>query len=620
MGVDAPELILPYQNDRKGFGATGMTDFSYQLQFKIDLSIVSLFIGVLSSLAFIIVAWLRAKRTPLLKCFLNIQILFFTQYAANLLIFYFEGWGNNWFFTAIDYLFYCFISPAFLVFVYIFTNNQTKVTPRKVFLLFSPEVLIYFLLLTDPLHHLFFITAELSRRVYGPFFWLHYLVVIVYLSAGIYHLLKYSVENYHYIKRQTHIFIAATFITIITTVIYIFRIGKYSFFIASCGLEITMVLFVWATYYRFFNITPLALRRIAENIEESIIVVDNHNEINNFNSHFAANFLPVIAVRKSDDIQVFLRELRTIIIADEKSDFILKEIRNPKREYITGELTVLQPEKKTYMVNIQPVFSKQDLIGRVISFNDISDYKNLLEEYNKKNIELNSLNQELIMMNHEVLTVNERLQEYASTVEELTVVKERNRLARDVHDTLGHTMTLVLTSLEVGQIYCEKDLEVTKKYLAEATRITREGITELRNSIRGLIPERINATNLSHALERLIADFRISGMKVDFSFTGSEDFLRSVHADAVYRICQEALTNSFRHGIVREISIFLEIGRELIEISIFDNGYNGKDFRPGYGLTGMKQRVEDLKGRITFGPDGEQRFVIHAEIPLNAPA
>lgn len=598
-----------------------LIDFSNHLHLDVDLNLLSALIGSLSSLSFIVIAWLRGKRTPLLHCFLVIQLLFFVQYINNLIILFSANWGNNWWYNAIDYLFYCFISPVFLLFVFIFTKNKNALDVRNICRLFIPTVIIYLLLLTDVFHHLFFKVADLYRRIYGPFFWLHYFVALIYLSVGIYRMFKYSLNNYHYIKKQTNIMVTAGLIIIITTIVYIFRLVSGALLIASCGLEITMMLLVWAYYYRFFNITPLALRRIVENMEESIIVVDNYNEINNFNNHFATDFLSWIKIRKTDHIEVFVRKLETVIIPGAESANILNAILSPVRDYVTGELTLNQPKRRTFMVSIHPIFNKPDLIGRVVSFHDISDYKGLLEDYNQKNMELLTLNRELTAMNAEVLTANERLHEYAATVEELAIVKERNRMTRDVHDTLGHTMTLVLTALEVSQISLrartDKDLEMTKQYLADAAQITRKGITELRNSIRGLALEKITTHNLRSALEKLVSDFQISGIVVDFSFAGSEFSLEPVHAEVIYRICQESLTNSYRHGKATEVSIILRIDDDRMKLYIYDNGCGCKEIKPGFGLNGMKQRVEDLRGRITFGSDGERGFTIHTEIPIN---
>lgn len=594
----------------------------YYLRFELNLDHL-LLIGALSSLAFVAISLLRGKRTPILYSFWMIQALFFIEFGINYIMVQ-NIWENNWYFNAIDYLFYCFISPAFLLFVLILTDHKLVQKRQNQFLIFIPAALIYILLLTDPLHHQFFYVADLPRRVYGPLFWLHYLVVILYQTTGIFLLFKYSFKNYAYIKRQILIIMAAVLVSIITTVIFIFRIiGNYDWLIATCGLEITMLMFVWATYYRFFNITPLALRRIAENLKESIIVIDNYNEINNFNHHFSVNFLPWMEIRKTDHTDVFVRKLEAISLNSPEANRIFNAIQNPVREYVAGELTLTQPKRRTFLVDIHPVYNRKDLVGRVVSFKDISDYKNLLEDYNQKNLELLALNQKLTAMNAEVLTASERLHEYAATVEELAIVKERNRMARDVHDTLGHTMTLVLTALEVSQIslraHNDKDLDLTKKYLADAIQITRKGITELRNSIRGLAQENITAHNLRNALEKLVADFKISGIAVDFSLTGSEYLLEPIQAQVIYRICQESLTNSFRHGKAREVSIILRIGNDRVKLYIYDNGCGCKEIIPGYGLTGMKQRVEELRGRITFGSDGERGFAIHAEIPLNAP-
>jgi signal transduction histidine kinase len=597
-------------------------DYYYQIHWSLSLRIVADLVIITSSLIFIVFSIFRGKRNSLLLCFFTAQLLLLIGYANDLALSIVSDWGNNWFYTVIDYLMNCYIRPVFLLFFLLFI--EIKVNNRKsLFLwLFLPPTLIYLLLLTDPLHHWFFYIFELSRRAHGPIFWIHVIISILYQVAISFYMVKYLAQNYNriksYQKKQTLIIIAANLISILAAAIQTFLNSPYSWEIMSVGIEIASLLSIWATYYRFFNITPLALRPIAENMKEAIIVVDNHNEINSFNQRFADLFLPWSGIRKSGPIETLIRNLETRMVRAAEAGEILAAIRNQDNDSVSGELTMLEPEKRTFMVHIQPIFSKQDLIGRVISLNDISDYKNLLENYDRKNIELMALNQELITMNAEIMTANERLHEYASTVEELAIAKERNRLARDVHDTLGHTMTLVLTALEVGQLSCDKDPGTAKKYLAEAIQITRQGITELRNSIRGLVPERINASNLTDSLKKMITDFQISGMTVDLSFNEPELFLDSVYSDMVYRICQEALTNSFKHGKAREVSIILRVDQERIRLYIIDDGRGCKEIKPGYGLNGMKQRVEDLRGTIVFGSDGERGFTIHTEIPLQS--
>ena len=90
---------------------------------------------------------------------------------------------------------------------------------------------------------------------------------------------------------------------------------------------------------------------------------------------------------------------------------------------------MLSPDKKSFRVSIQPLFGKkQEFLGRIIHFNDVTEYKELLDEVREKNAELTAMNQQL--------------SGYAATVEELSIAKERNCFAKDVHDTLGHSMTL----------------------------------------------------------------------------------------------------------------------------------------------------------------------------------
>jgi signal transduction histidine kinase len=215
-------------------------------------------------------------------------------------------------------------------------------------------------------------------------------------------------------------------------------------------------------------------------------------------------------------------------------------------------------------------------------------------------------------MNQELAAANEQLKDYARTVEELAVSQERNRIARDIHDTLGHTMTLILALLEVSVILYEQDPKAAKVKLLEANRITKDGIKELRRSIR----QKTGAQDLLESLHQLIAGFKSSGLQIDFSVEGGKDYLQPQYSEVIYRLCQEALTNAVRHGKAKRVVIILNFENQLIKLFIFDDGQGCQSIIKGMGLTGMEQRVQELKGTIEYGSNGEIGFNINVEIPI----
>ncbi len=227
-------------------------------------------------------------------------------------------------------------------------------------------------------------------------------------------------------------------------------------------------------------------------------------------------------------------------------------------------------------------------------------------------------NKFILSLNQELQTANIKLTEYASTIEEIAVLKERNRLARDVHDTLGQTLSILITLLQVSLLSCKRDIKETEEHINKAISITSNGLSELRNSISGLTSAKQEKNNLFDTLEKLINDFECSGLSVDLSVNRLEQNIDNSYAEVIYRICQEALTNSIKHGKATESSIVLKFSENNIKLFIFDNGIGCKKLciEEGFGLQGMQQRVNALKGYIKFGSDGKKGFNIHAEIPL----
>lgn len=214
-----------------------------------------------------------------------------------------------------------------------------------------------------------------------------------------------------------------------------------------------------------------------------------------------------------------------------------------------------------------------------------------------------------------LINANEKLKEHASIIEELAVSKERNRFARDVHDTLGHTMTVLISMLDAMCINYEGEGRI-KEDLTKTVEIARNGLKELRQSISGLTAQKRGTTSLIRSLRNLIAEYESSGVKIDFSIEGEFHFKNPVYSEVIYRSCQEAMTNALRHGKASQVTIILQTTRRDVKLFIFDDGIGCKDIKKGYGLSGMEQRIKSLNGNIIYGSDGERGFNINIELPM----
>jgi signal transduction histidine kinase len=415
-----------------------------------------------------------------------------------------------------------------------------------------------------------------------------------------------------YTRNQSILLVSASIIPFAANILYfanqLFKLEIFStrYDITPLSFSLTLLIFSVATFkYRFMNIVPIAFKKIVHNLNELIVVVDVLNKIDNFNKTFEGMFSPNGGLKIYDNINKFIKVLKDNVVYTPETESLIRSIKTETSVNVAGELIILAPEKKCFHVNIQPIFgSKHEYLGRIVIFNDVTEYKNLLDEVHEKNTELSAM--------------NDQLSEYAETVEELAVIKERNRFARDVHDTLGHTMTLLISLLEVSSITCKQDPVQTEEKLSEALKAARNGLMELRRSIKGLDPEKFEEENIISSIKKLIDDFKPSGMDIDFTNDGFNSFYSPKYSKVIFRVCQEALTNSLRHGKAKHVNIILKLADNKIKLFIFDDGCGSPNIKKGFGLSGMEQRVKDLDGDIVFGSDGESGFNIRLEMPIKS--
>lgn len=254
----------------------------------------------------------------------------------------------------------------------------------------------------------------------------------------------------------------------------------------------------------------------------------------------------------------------------------------------------------------------------------------LLQDKSKENAEIADLNYRMIMTNEmlnesnnrlnesntELNLANKKLREYAMTIASLTEIKERNRLAREIHDTLGHALTGIVAGLDACMVTVDYAPEVTKKQLAKIKAAAQRGITDVRRSMHMLRPDDLEKLVFRDALRKLVEDFSdASGVEVELQFDSFPENLRQDQTDVLYRIVQESLTNASRHGHASRVKIFMAGAGDMLNIIISDNGVGCPEIKKGFGLHHMAERVELLGGTLAYW--GEKGFVLEVNLPRN---
>lgn len=210
---------------------------------------------------------------------------------------------------------------------------------------------------------------------------------------------------------------------------------------------------------------------------------------------------------------------------------------------------------------------------------------------------------------------NEQLIMQSKELEVATQVKERNRLAREIHDTLGHSLTGITTGIDACVMLMDIAPEATKQQLKAIAEVARQGIKDVRRSINALRPDALEHTNLKQGLQQMIEETsRSTGVEIVFNCSLELAIFSTDEEDIIYRIVQESITNGIRHGKATHIDV--NICREFnnLYIAVLDNGIGCKDPKKGFGLHHMEERLQMLNGELTYS--GENGFEIHAKIPI----
>jgi signal transduction histidine kinase len=203
---------------------------------------------------------------------------------------------------------------------------------------------------------------------------------------------------------------------------------------------------------------------------------------------------------------------------------------------------------------------------------------------------------------------------------ELAVLHERERLARDLHDSLGHALVTLSVQLEAIQRLYRVDPDAASAQVDEMKAMTRSSMDALRRAIAGLrIPDLADRA-LRPALQALCADFaQRTGLEVSCQIDQAADDLRPATAEVLWRITQEALTNVEKHAQARTVDVSLQYKPNAVALRIVDDGVGlavGAESLPNrFGIRGMCERVEGLGGTLLLN-GGARGTTVEARLPV----
>jgi signal transduction histidine kinase len=222
--------------------------------------------------------------------------------------------------------------------------------------------------------------------------------------------------------------------------------------------------------------------------------------------------------------------------------------------------------------------------------------------------------EKLARTNVELEDTYRRLLEHMQRTEILSVEKERVRMSREIHDTLAHTLTALLVQMEAVKKMMVINPEQAAVDIENAQSVTREGLSELKRTIRELRPQILESHSFADAMRHMVQDQKLLHIDLDVSIANERADDPSTEV-VLLRLLQETMTNAVRHGKADQLSVTMQEENGLLRVILEDNGKGVGVIRKGFGLTGMQERIEKNGGTIQFHSQPGKGFRITVLIP-----
>jgi signal transduction histidine kinase len=207
-------------------------------------------------------------------------------------------------------------------------------------------------------------------------------------------------------------------------------------------------------------------------------------------------------------------------------------------------------------------------------------------------------------------------QRYVHSVEYSAVNSERRRLSREIHDSVGYSLTNILMTLEAAKDLMESNGVKARDALDRSITEARSCLEETRRTMRRIRSEELRETVGLQAIAHLTRSFSEgTGMHISVEYGNAPESLGAKLDLVLFRIVQEGLTNAFRHGMASQVRITLWVEEGMLLVTVSDNGKGSEEVVDGLGLSGMRERVKGVGGSVDFhsGPDG---FRVRSILPL----
>jgi signal transduction histidine kinase len=221
-------------------------------------------------------------------------------------------------------------------------------------------------------------------------------------------------------------------------------------------------------------------------------------------------------------------------------------------------------------------------------------------------------------LNVELEEANKRLKIYADEVEKLTIIQERNRLAREIHDGLGHYLTTINMQLQAAHAILKTDPLKADDAIEKARIQSKLALIDVRKSVSALRFDSDKPENLNAMINKAIRPCEWAGIEPHFKIIGQSREITKTMQSTIFRIIQETVNNACKYSNAKNFYVNMDYSdSDKLVMSVSDDGLGAKNYEAGFGLLGLKERIELIDGKIEIQSFPSMGFQIGIELPYD---
>ncbi|MHC1685339.1 MAG: sensor histidine kinase [Clostridiaceae bacterium] len=252
----------------------------------------------------------------------------------------------------------------------------------------------------------------------------------------------------------------------------------------------------------------------------------------------------------------------------------------------------------------------------ILSIIALASLGSFIRDERERKVEAQMFYDKLRISKESLKKAKEELENYASTIEELTLLRERNRISREIHDSVGHSLSTMIIQLGAIERVSKVDGNSGSEMAGTLLEFAKESLQQVRTAVNALKPREFEKYQGVLAIEEMIKNFiKLTEVEVRLTLSKEKYELNQDQSFILYRVVQECLTNAVKHGKATLVNISITFHDNSIYMRLKDNGAGCENIVENIGLKSIRERVEAVGGSSSYSSFQAQGFEVNVILP-----